>query len=176
MKKLLLVVLLFRIATVSVLAQYTSSEDVLLQQVKTEELQGEANLIATNQGKLLKHQQLAGSNVNLIQYGDHNRATLQQQGVGNTVNLTQTGVGNSYEGYLQGSNNLAEINQRGVGNQLVQDLQTNNKEYIVNQTGNQNTLIQIEKGAGAPAYRVDQIGNGMSITIQNGGLPAPIIK
>ncbi|WP_161888250.1 hypothetical protein [Pontibacter russatus] len=173
LKLYITLIILLGISQSPAVAQYTTAEDLLLKQINYGGSYSGNSISKQEHAKLLKKQQLTGNSSNVVQSGLYNAAFLQQIGSGNVVNLMQEGNQNNYEGSIKGNNILSDIGQRGHGNSIVQDIAADNKQYVIYQQGNQNEVIQLEKGNGAQSYKVEQIGNGMSIIIQNGGVTPP---
>lgn len=107
-----------------------------------------------------------------VQYGDHNRATMQQNGGGNTSHLVQKGDYNQYDLDLQGSDIRTRVYQHGNHNRIQQDLEGSNLDYQLIQRGDHNEIIQEEHSSHTrlPGYQLEQNGNGMQIEIRQGNI------
>ncbi len=119
--------------------------------------------------------QTQDSYVRVQQSGEANILQATQQGQNAQLRITQDGTNNRYAGTVVGDNNRLDITQRGEDNLIRQDLVGNDLRYRVTQEGQGHELIQTEHDPLAPAYEVQQQGQGMQITIEQGfvGIPAP---
>lgn len=109
-----------------------------------------------------------GQELRVFQEGEVHQIQLFQLGNDNQWNVTQQGIGHDYTGVLRGNNSQIQVEQSGAYNSLQQDLLGNGLDYQITQYGNHLELIQIEKNGLAPAYQVQQEGEGMRIIIENG--------
>ncbi|MEQ9438012.1 MAG: hypothetical protein RIG62_03150 [Cyclobacteriaceae bacterium] len=104
----------------------------------------------------------------IFQEGEAQQLQLFQLGNDNQWQVTQQGIGHEYTGVLRGDENQIQVLQSGAYNSLQQDLLGNGMDYQITQQGSNLELIQIENNGLAPAYQVQQTGEGMRIIIENG--------
>ena len=113
---------------------------------------------------------LPGNIAELIQNGDVNNAVLTQFGNGNSHIINQSGNGNILEASVIGNNNSSTIDQLGNNNVINQDLVGNDMAFILSQIGNSNEISQVEIDYNPRQYEIRQEGDGMKVTIINGGI------
>ncbi len=111
--------------------------------------------------------------IGLTQSGSDNTAIIFQEGKYNAMEIEQLGNNNLYELSLNGEENLIHVLQTGHYNKLYQILEGDGIGLQVTQQGSDLELVQIETGGNAPAYRVDQRGEGMSIRIEYNQIMLP---
>ncbi len=110
-----------------------------------------------------------------------NMAEINQQGVGNIASSSQNGNSNLTLIGQNGSNNSADINvvgnfnlagvlQVGNGNAVQQDLIGDGISYGIIQFGNNNLVNQLQTQPTSIPIQIHQNGNGMRLTIINGGI------
>jgi minor curlin subunit len=150
------------------LAQSIETEEVILQQVDKNAQKLLISELSAGDIAALQSKQVSGNYSNVVQQGNANSVMLQQIGMGNVTEVTQHGNKNTYEGTIIGNNNLNAISQHGNGNYIQQHILADDLSRSVIQIGNQNSIIQKEDGSNPLPYKIEQVGNGMHITITNG--------
>ena len=80
------------------------------------------------------------------------------------------GSDNSADINIVGSYNIAGVQQVGNGNFVSQDLMGDNLQFLIFQNGNENFINQIQTEPTSIPIQIQQRGNGMRLTIINGGI------
>lgn len=104
------------------------------------------------------------------QQGYGNFASSSQNGNSNITEIGQYGSDNSADINVVGNYNLAGVLQVGNGNSVEQDLIGNGIAYGIFQFGNNNLVNQIQTEPTSIPIQIHQNGNGMRLTIINGGI------
>lgn len=105
----------------------------------------------------------------LTQQGAGNAAYIMQVGRSNATVVSQVGVDNVVNSTISGQHTRSEIVQQGTRNVVEQQLTVDGRRYAVLQQGADNQLKQMESGPQAPpGYQVQMVGNGITISIQQG--------
>ena len=152
----------------SVIAQ---SEDELLPQVPAQPSQ--SNEVRVQQMGTWQQADITQVNsqynqIHVEQHGQQHQLEATQQGQHNQWDITQEGQQHQFEGSMLGNHNQVEVQQFGQQNYIQQDLIGNGMDYSITQQGSQLELIQIEHNSLAPAYDVQQRGQGMRVVIEQG--------
>jgi minor curlin subunit len=104
------------------------------------------------------------------QVGYNNSASSNQSGNGNLTLIGQYGTANSADINEVGNFNLAGVLQIGNSNTVQQDLIGNGLGLLVFQYGNDNFINQVQTEPTSIPLQIHQQGNGMKLTIIDGGI------
>lgn len=121
---------------------------------------------------LLAGETAVGTLSALTQTGDRNTAQIVQVGTGLSTTIAQTGDSNTATSTVTGTDVTSDIVQRGSLNVVEQRLTVDQRSYSVLQQGTNNQLTQTESGGAAagPGYKVEMVGNGIKMNIQQGNI------
>ncbi len=152
---------------------FAQSEEALLEQLNNPFLPSLNNDILIQQEGMY-HQAVVQqtnaqhSQLRIEQLGTGHTLEAVQQGRDNRWDIQQNGEDHRYSGSLTGNHNQVQVRQSGQQNSIRQDLSGNGLDYTIIQQGQNLELTQIEYDGLAPAYQVEQRGEGMKITIEQG--------
>ena len=104
------------------------------------------------------------------QQGFNNFASSNQMGNSNITAIGQYGSNNSADINIVGNYNFAGVLQMGNGNSVQQDLIGDGIGYGIIQFGNNNLVNQVQTQPTSIPIQIHQNGNGMRLTIINGGI------
>ena len=172
-------------------AQSLGNEDLHIQQVETEVMEGSpAQEVAMNtimerlragERAILDAHTIRGSGVggnfaavgqegddntaSVTQIGLSNIAVMYQQGTGNSAAIEQRGDGNIFGAWVIGAGNQLNVLQQGTDNVYMLDFVGDNLDHAVQQIGN--GIEAVQTGSARRPFSIEQRGSGMSIRIDH---------